>query len=320
MTKINPHIFRAYDIRGIAGIDLTPALVRDFGQIFADHVRDKSGKASPLIVVGRDGRLSSPELSQHLINGLAQGGADVVDVGLAPTPGLYFAGHHFNSDAGIMMTGSHNPSEYNGLKMTRAGAPVYGGEIQSLKERLADGRKDNPTMGTNRRESILEPYLERLLRDFQPGRDIRVVLDCGNGATGVVVPELLSRMPTVTGEILFAEVDGTFPNHHPDPTIPENLEALRQRMKETGAELGIAFDGDGDRIGALDETGRVVWGDRLMILFARQILAKRPGETIIGDVKCSQLLFDAVEKAGPIQLPKVLHLSVLQVPARGCPS
>ncbi len=297
-TGPNPHIFREYDIRGIADRDLTVALVTDLGTTFAAHVREQNGQSVPLILVGRDGRHSSPHLSAALIDGLVRGGADVVDVGLVPTPGLYFATQHFAGDAGIMLTGSHNPPDYNGLKMSRAGKPVYGAEIQALRERLMNGVSAAGQPGRVRREAILDTYLQRLTADFRPGRPLKVVFDCGNGATGVAAPGLLERLPTIDGEVLYAEVDGTFPNHHPDPTIPENLRDLWRRMRETGAELGIAFDGDGDRIGALDENGQVVWGDRLMILFARQILKERPGDTVIGDVKCSQLLFDAVAAAG----------------------
>ncbi len=297
-SRANPHIFREYDIRGIADQDLTVSVVANLGTVFAAHVREQSGKVAPLVAVGRDGRHSSPHLGACLTDGLTRGGANVVDVGLVPTPGLYFATQHFAADAGVMLTGSHNPSNYNGLKMSRDGKPVYGAEIQALRERLNHGVIDSAQPGQMRQEAILETYLQRLLEDFRPGRPLKVVFDCGNGATGVVTPALLERLPGISGEVLFAEVDGSFPNHHPDPTIPKNLQDLRQRVQETGADLGIAFDGDGDRIGALDETGQVVWGDRQMILFARQILQEQPGETIIGDVKCSQLLFDAVAAAG----------------------
>ncbi|MBF0460723.1 MAG: phosphomannomutase/phosphoglucomutase [Magnetococcales bacterium] len=295
------HIFREYDIRGIAGSELSTDRVADLGLAFATHVRQEAGgqPADPLVIcTGRDGRNSSPTLAAALADGLARGGAEVIECGLVPTPALYFANYHFAAAGAIMLTGSHNPPEYNGLKMVRHNQSVYGAEIQALRRRLEAGVTPAGQPGTIRQEPILARYLARILADFKPGRAIRVVLDCGNGATGVVAPELLARLPGVTGEVLFAEVDGNFPNHHPDPTVPKNLLHLQRRMQETGAELGIAFDGDGDRIGALDEAGRVVWGDRLMILFARDILPQRPGATIIGDVKCSQLLFDAVAQAG----------------------
>lgn len=298
MATINHHIFREYDIRGIAGQDLTESLVGDLGRVFAERLRQDNPGKTLSVAVGRDGRLSSPGLAQSLVAGLAQGGVDVVDVGLVPSPGLYFAMHHFETDAGIMITGSHNPPDYNGMKMVRAGKAVYGAEIQALKQGLLRGNFPNVPCGRVRYETVVEPYLDRITRDFRPGRPIQVILDCGNGAGGVVASQLLARLPGVTGEVLFGEVDGTFPNHHPDPTLPENLLQLRQRMEATGAELGVAFDGDADRIGALDETGRIVWGDRMMILFARQILLNQPGAVIIGDVKCSQVLFDAVAAAG----------------------
>lgn len=318
----NPHIFREYDIRGIADQELTETWVADLGTAFAAHViaHAPSDETSPshnrshvvhragrhanrhanrhLIVIGRDGRHSSPRLAHALATGLVRGGVDVIDVGLVPTPGLYFANYHFHCDAAVMLTGSHNPPDYNGLKMVRANASVYGAEIQALRTALEEGVALAIEPGEIRQETVLEPYLARITADFKPGRPLRLLLDCGNGATGVVAEDLLKRLPGVQGEVLFAEVDGRFPNHHPDPTIPENLVSLQQRMHETGAELGIAFDGDGDRIGALDEKGDIVWGDRLMILFAQKILRDQPGATVIGDVKCSQLLFDAIEEAG----------------------
>lgn len=302
MTAIS-HIFREYDIRGIAEQELSESVVTDLGTAFATHVRAHTQQVDPIIIVmARDGRHSSPTLARALADGLARGGAQVIDCGLAPTPALYFANHHFGASAAIMLTGSHNPPEYNGLKMVRDNQSVYGAEIQAIRQRLEAGVVPAVERGEIRQGKILERYLQRILADFTPGRSIQVVMDCGNGATGVVAPELLTRLPGVGGEVLYAKVDGSFPNHHPDPTIPANLESLRIHMLETDAELGIAFDGDGDRIGALDETGEVVWGDRLMILFARDILQQQPGATIIGDVKCSQLLFDAVTEAGGIPL------------------
>ncbi|MBF0621483.1 MAG: phosphomannomutase/phosphoglucomutase [Magnetococcales bacterium] len=298
MSDINPYSFREYDIRGIAGKDLTESVVERLGLAFAAHVRSESGLQNPIVVTGRDGRASSPGLSKALGRGLSRGGAQVIHVGLGPTPQLYFANHHFDAHAGIMITGSHNPPDYNGLKMVRAYKPVFGAEIQAIKERIIAEDYADVDGGSTRTEDILEIYLARLVEDYKPGRPVKAILDCGNGAAGVVAQKLLDRLENVTGEVLFGEVDGTFPNHHPDPTIPENLVDLKQRMKETNADVGIAFDGDGDRIGALDETGQIIWGDRLMILFSRAILAEKPGVAIIGDVKCSQQLFDAITEAG----------------------
>ncbi|MBF0191913.1 MAG: phosphomannomutase/phosphoglucomutase [Magnetococcales bacterium] len=298
MSAINPFIFREYDIRGVMGRDLSVELFRDLGRTFAAHLRAESRREGLSVAVGRDGRLSSPALAQGLIQGLVEGGMRAIDIGLAPTPALYFATYHLKTDAGIMITGSHNPSDHNGIKMMRAGKAVFGAEIQALKRRLEAG--DHPLLpgGSQEKHDLLATYVERITGDFQPGRPLKVILDCGNGATGVVAEEILRRLPGVHGEVLFAEVDGTFPNHHPDPTEPKNLVAMAERMRATGAELGIAFDGDGDRIGAMDASGRILWGDMLMILFARDILAKDPGAAVIGDVKCSQRLFDAVAKAG----------------------
>ena len=296
---MNPFIFREYDIRGVAGKDLTTTLVKNLGATFAAHTRDHLDDSSrrPIIVTGRDGRLSSPELGAALVQGLAEGGADVIDAGLTPSPGLYFATHLFEADAGVMLTGSHNPPDYNGMKMVRNGLSVYGEEIQAIKTRMEAGLPP-VDKGSIREEAILERYLDRIVSDFRPGRPIKVVMDCGNGAAGAVAPALLERLSNVSGEVMFAEVDGTFPNHHPDPTLPETLETLRQRMKETGAEIGIGFDGDGDRIGALDENGNVIWGDRLMAIFGQQVLKANPGAMVIGDVKCSQVLFDEIARLG----------------------
>ncbi|MBF0126022.1 MAG: phosphomannomutase/phosphoglucomutase [Magnetococcales bacterium] len=298
MNAVNPYIFREYDIRGVMHQDLTPELFRDLGRVFAAHLRAECHRESLSVAVGRDGRHSSPVLAASLIEGLVAGGLDVTDVGLVPTPALYFATHHLETDAGIMITGSHNPPDHNGLKMLRTEKPIFGVEIQAMHRRLMAG--DFPSMpgGRVHQQTILDAYVDRVAQDFRPGRSCKVVLDCGNGATGVAAERLLKRLPGIQGDILFAEIDGDFPNHHPDPTDPKNLTAMAQRMRETGAELGIAFDGDGDRIGVLDHTGRILWGDLLMILFAREILAHHPGATVIGDVKCSQLLFDAVAQAG----------------------
>lgn len=298
MNEINPYIFREYDIRGVMDQDISSALFRQIGQAFAAHLRAECHRESLSVVVGRDGRHSSPILSASLIEGLVLGGLDVTDIGLVPTPALYFAMHHAQTDAGIMITGSHNPSEYNGIKMVRTGKPIFGVEIQALKRRLEAGNFQVVPGGRAHQQLILDAYLDRIVEDFHPGRPLKVVLDCGNGATGDVALALVKRLPNIFGEVLFAEIDGDFPNHHPDPTVPANLTVLKARMQAVGADLGIAFDGDGDRIGVLDNTGRILWGDSLMILFARDILSKDPGAAVIGDVKCSQLMFDAVAKAG----------------------
>ncbi|ABK42858.1 phosphomannomutase [Magnetococcus marinus MC-1] len=301
MTFAPSHMFREYDVRGIAHSELSEEVVKHWGALFAERIRDayKGKKFMPHVVVGRDGRLSSPALANALMAGLAEAGARVSDVGLLPTPGLYYASHALHADGAIMVTGSHNPAEYNGMKMMLGGLSFFGQDIQDLAQRLMLGERPMPRMGGSvSRVELRRDYINRLVADYRPGRPLKVVLDCGNGAAGAVAKELLQALPGIEGEVLFAEVDGTFPNHHPDPTVPANLEDLKNRVLAWGADLGIAFDGDGDRIGAIDGDGRVIWGDRLMILFAREILAEHPGASILGDVKCSQQLFDAVAEAG----------------------
>lgn len=300
---INPLMFREYDIRGIYGDDFTEEAVRLIGRAYADHLfahlpPPDGPTPRPAVAVGRDGRHSSPALAAALAEGLVAGGIEVIDVGMMPSPGLYFAGIHFEADGAIQITGSHNPPDYNGMKMVRAGGSVYGDEIQALKQRILDDAFTDRPGGSVRREDINDVYVDGLVKEYRSGRPLKVVLDCGNGAAGPCVEAMMKRLPGIDYEILFVEVDGDFPNHHPDPTLPETLESLRAVMTKNGAELGLAFDGDGDRLGAVDEKGNVVWGDRLMILFGRQVLAEHPGATVIGDVKCSKLLFDAIGEAG----------------------
>ncbi len=300
-SSINPLMFREYDIRGVAGQDLTVEVVREIGVIFANALQDEVGGRR--VAVSRDGRLSSPWLSAALIEGLVAGGAHVIDIGMGPTPALYFATHHLTTDAGIMITGSHNPPEYNGLKMVRQHRAVYGADIQRLGQRLLAGPGERRGGGSVELSTGLhDAYLARLLEGFRarPDRPLRVVVDCGNGAAGNVAAQLFQRLPGVQADVLFAEVDGTFPNHHPDPTVERNLVDLRRQMTTVGADLGIAFDGDGDRLGVLDEQGQIIWGDCLMVLFARAVLREHPGACVIGDVKCSQRLFDAIRTAGGV--------------------
>lgn len=302
---VNPHIFREYDIRGVMDRDLTPAIVGAIGAEFATITRQalvaegEIGAANrPLrLVVGRDGRLSSPVLAEALIQGMLQAGCQVTDIGLMPTPGLYYAAHRDQADAGIMITGSHNPPDHNGLKMVVQGRPFWGEAIRQLGQRLTLTPHPSRPGGERRLLDLRTEYRQRLVQEFEPGRPLKVVLDCGNGATGIIVPELMANLPGITSTILYPQVDGTFPNHHPDPTDPANLVDLQAKVAEMGADLGIAFDGDGDRLGVVDDQGGILWGDRLLILFARELLQRLPGSLVIGDVKCSQLLFDAVAQA-----------------------
>jgi phosphomannomutase len=254
-------------------------------------------KGGTRVAVGYDGRLSSPEMEAALVDGLSAAGLDVLRIGLGPTPMLYFAAYTLEVDGGIMVTGSHNPPDHNGFKMTVARASFFGADIQRLGEIAAAGDFETGH-GAAEEHPVFAAYVERLLQDLRPGgRPLTVAWDAGNGAAGEVMAAITARLPG-RHLLLNEAIDGTFPAHHPDPTVPENLEQLRACVAAEGCDLGIAFDGDGDRIGTLDGRGRVLWGDQLMLLFARDILRERPGAPIIADVKASQILFDEVAKAG----------------------
>ncbi|NQW10682.1 MAG: phosphomannomutase/phosphoglucomutase [Alphaproteobacteria bacterium] len=291
--RFDPTILREYDVRGIVNQTLSVGDARALGHAFGTIVAEDDGRR---VAVGRDGRLSSPELANAVIAGLRAAGIDVLDVGGCPTPALYFAVHHLGADGGIMITGSHNPPDYNGFKMMLGHGPFFGADIQRLGQIAADGRFATGTGGVEQID-VLGAYTDRLLQDYRPGRELTAVWDCGNGAAGPVVEALVARLPG-THRVLFPEVDGTFPNHHPDPTVPETLEILRAAVADAGADLGIAFDGDGDRIGVIDEKGRVLWGDQLVAIYAIEVLAEHPGATVIADVKASQVLFDRIAALG----------------------
>jgi phosphomannomutase len=286
-------ILREYDIRGIVGTTLHAADARAIGRSFGSLVRRKGGKR---VALGYDGRLSSPELATACIEGLAAAGVHVINIGLAATPMLYFAVWHLDADGGIQITGSHNPPDYNGFKMMMGKKSFYGPDIQKLGEIAAKGDVETGH-GTVEQKCVLADYAARLLKDVKPGRKLKVAWDTGNGAVGVSIRAVVDKLP---GEhfVLNEQVDGTFPAHHPDPTVPKNLEQLVAEVRRRGCDLGIAFDGDGDRIGAIDGKGRILWGDQLMILWARDVLKSRPGATIIADVKASQALFDEILRAG----------------------
>ncbi len=285
---------REYDIRGIVGRTLSEADAHAIGRGFATLVRRAGGET---IAVGYDGRLSSPTLEASLVRGLSEGGARILRVGLGPTPMLYFASLTEGADAGIMVTGSHNPPDYNGFKMMLGGKPFYGERIRELGRILAEGDVLEGA-GEISDIDVAVPYVTRLLADWDGGeRALRVVWDNGNGAAGDVLTRLVAGLPG-RHDILNGTIDGRFPAHHPDPTIPANLVELIDRVRATGSDLGIAFDGDADRIGVVDGTGEILWGDQLLVLLARDVLATRPGATIIADVKASQVLFDEVARAG----------------------
>ncbi|RED53999.1 phosphoglucomutase/phosphomannomutase PgmG [Aestuariispira insulae] len=286
-------ILRASDIRGIVGKNLDEGVVHRIGRAFGTYVRGQGGKT---VAVSFDGRLSSPALEQALVGGLMKSGMTVRRVGRGPSPMLYFATHHLGTDAGMMITGSHNPPEYNGIKMMLNGQSFHGDDIQRLGT-LIEAENFEEVAGAQENAPVAQAYVNRLMEDFSPATPLTVAWDAGNGAAGEIMQELAARLPG-THYLLNEEIDGRFPNHHPDPTIEENLEQLKAHVITRKCDLGIAFDGDGDRIGVVDQKGRVVWGDQMMILFAREILREHPGATIIGDVKCSQTFFDEVAKLG----------------------
>ena len=291
--KFDPSILREYDIRGIVGGTVHAADARAIGRTLGTLVRRKGGKR---VALGYDGRLSSPELAAACIEGLTSAGIDVVDIGLAATPMLYFAVYHLEADGGIQITGSHNPPDYNGFKMMMGKKSFFGADIQKLGEMAGKGDWETGA-GKVEKVAILADYAARLLRDVKPGKKLKVAWDTGNGAVGVSIRAVVDKLE---GEhfVLNEKVDGTFPSHHPDPTVPKNLEQLIAEVKKHGCDLGIAFDGDGDRIGAVDGKGRILWGDQLLVLWSRDVLKTNPGATIIADVKASQVLFDEIAKAG----------------------
>ena len=291
--KFDPTILREYDIRGVVGGTVHAADARAIGRTFGTLVRRKGGKR---VALGYDGRLSSPELAAACIAGLTAAGVDVIDIGVVATPMLYFAVYHVEADGGIQITGSHNPPDYNGFKMMMGKKSFFGADIQQLGAMAAGGDWESG-QGRVEKKNVLDDYAARLLRDVRPGKPLKVAWDTGNGAVGVSIRAVVDKLQ---GEhfVLNEKVDGTFPAHHPDPTVPKNLEQLIDAVKKRGCDLGIAFDGDGDRIGAVDGKGRILWGDQLLILWSRDVLKHRPGATIIADVKASQVLFDEIARAG----------------------
>ena len=295
--RIDPVIFRQYDIRGIVGRDLTPAVARAVGLAVGSEARERLGR-TPRLAVGRDNRPSGPELLGALTEGLLATGATVFSVELVPTPALYFAIHHLGADGGVQVTGSHNPPEFNGLKMVLSGLPFAGEDIQGLRRRIEADRFASG-QGTTSSHDILDAYRAEIVRRVgRLERPVRVVVDCGNGTGSVAAPQLLRELGAEVIE-LFCESDGTFPNHHPDPTVLENLHDLQELVRDRGAELGIAFDGDADRIGAVDERADVLFGDQLLIIFGRDLVRRLgPGQEVIFDVKCSDTVTEALTAAG----------------------
>jgi phosphomannomutase/phosphoglucomutase len=294
------HVFREYDIRGVADRDLTDAVVRGIGGGFATMLgaggpTDKSVR----VAVARDCRLSSDRLQAALVEGLTRAGANVVDVGVGPTPMLYASAHALGTDGGVMITGSHNPADENGFKLMRGKASFFGGDIQSLRKVVEEERFARARVpGGVEQVDVRDRYIQMVTGGIRLKRtDIRLVLDAGNGAGGPLGLTCMRKLG-LAPDPLFCEMDGRFPNHHPDPTVPQNLEALVHRVVETKARVGIAYDGDADRLGAIDSSGEIIWGDKLMILFSRALLSESPGAAILGEVKCSQTLYDDIAKHG----------------------
>jgi len=293
MTNLPAEIFKAYDIRGIVDRSLTPDVVRLVGQALGSLAREQNQSA---IAVGRDGRLSGPSLAGALMDGICAAGMDAIDIGCVPTPLTYFAAYELGCDSCVSVTGSHNPPDYNGLKMVIGGTTLALDAILQLKTRIEAGHLLTG-QGQRRSAEVRSAYLERILSDVKLARPMKIVIDCGNGVAGAVAPELFQGLGCDIVP-LYCDVDGTFPNHHPDPSKPENLADLIQAIEETGAELGIAFDGDGDRLGVVTRDGEIIYPDRQLMLFAADVLSRVPGGQIIYDVKCTRLLAPWIRKHG----------------------
>jgi phosphomannomutase / phosphoglucomutase len=290
----NPQIFREYDIRGVAGTDYDESFSELLGKAFGGLLLERGIDRA---AVGRDCRLSSPGFAAAMKEGLRSTGVSVIDVGMCATPLLYFAVPHLDLQAGIQITGSHNPPDHNGFKIVVGKATIYGDDIKDLSRRIDKGEFPSGS-GSEEAYAIVPAYQGFMAEHFgRCANGLKVIVDSGNGTAGPVAPAVYRNMGCDVVD-LFSEPDGRFPNHHPDPTIPENVEDLIAKVRETGAGLGIAFDGDSDRIGIVDGQGRIIWGDEMLVIFARDILAKRPGATIVSEVKCSQRLYGDIEARG----------------------
>jgi phosphomannomutase / phosphoglucomutase len=291
--QVPAEIFKAYDIRGVVGRTLTPDIVVAIGQAVGSHAVARGRRT---VAIGRDGRHSGPELAAALARGLQSSGVDVIDIGQAATPMLYFAAHHFDTLSGVAVTGSHNPPEYNGLKIMIAGETLSGEAIQALRQRIEKGHLERGS-GGYRAEDVREAYLKRITGDVRLARPMRLVVDCGNGVAGGTAPELYRRLGCELTE-LFCEVDGSFPNHHPDPSQPKNLIDVQGALAAGRGELGFAFDGDGDRLGVVTKNGKIIYPDRQLMLFAADVLKRHPGAQIIFDVKSTRHLFSWIRQHG----------------------
>lgn len=297
MLPLSKTIFKAYDIRGIVGTTLDATIARKIGHAFGSAVR---AKGEQTVVIGRDGRLSGPELTAALAVGLQAAGVDVIDLGVVATPMVYFGTHVLDAQSGIMVTGSHNPPDYNGFKMVLAGEAIYGETIQALYQAIVNEAFAHGA-GGYRTHDIKAAYLQRIVGDVKLARPIKIAVDCGNGVAGAFAGELYRGMGCEVIE-LFCEVDGTFPNHHPDPAHPENLQDLIKCLQQTDAEIGLAFDGDGDRLGVVTKDGQIIYPDRQLMLFAADVLTRHPGREILYDVKCTRHIAPWVKARGGIPL------------------
>jgi phosphomannomutase/phosphoglucomutase len=295
--SLPPEIFKAYDIRGIVGRTLTPSIVRSIGQALGSLARERGRNA---MVVGRDGRLSGPELAAAVADGIRATGTSVIDIGMVTTPMSYFAAHHIDTQSSVMITGSHNPPDYNGLKMVVDGTTLSGADIQDLRARIEEGRLTTGA-GTYRTDDIATAYIERVADHVRLARPFKLAVDCGNGVAGAFAPALYRRLGCEVTE-MFCDVDGRFPNHHPDPSKPENLADLIALLQKGHHDLGFAFDGDGDRLGVVTRHGHVIYPDRQLMLFAADVLAREPGATIIYDVKSTRHLKPWILRHGGVPL------------------
>lgn len=293
---VEPKIFREYDIRGVWGKDLTLEAVRAIGRAYAHYLKARIGKDKLKISIGFDARTSSPAIRDALVEELTASGLDVIDIGMCPTPLQYFSIYHLDLDGGVMITGSHNPPEFNGLKLSVGKETIYGEKIQEIRKLVEKGASIKGA-GKASKHDIIKDYIAEIRKRFGSLEGLNVVVDAGNGVGGMVGPQIMRALGAKVTE-LFCDPDGNFPNHHPDPVVLKNLTHLIAKVKETGAHIGVGYDGDADRIGVVDEHGGAVWGDSLMIIFAREILAANKGATVIGEVKCSQTLYDDVAKHG----------------------
>lgn len=287
-------VFKAYDIRGTVPHQLNPDFAYRLGRALAQQARQQDVDT---LVVGYDGRLSSPELAQALQRGVSEGGINTIDIGMVPTPLVYYAAHTLKTGSGVAITGSHNPPDYNGFKMMLKGKTLYGDDIKALRAIMLDTAAFDGVPGHMTRQNIIDDYVERVRSDVKLARPMKIAVDCGNGVGGVLA-ERLFRALGCDVDTLFCEVDGSFPNHHPDPADPANLQELIQRVQEQDCDVGLAFDGDADRLGVVTRTGQIIWPDRQLVLYARDVLTRQPGATVLFDVKCSRHVARAIEQAG----------------------